>query len=137
MPRRPERFAGPVPPEAAAIPSLFGNLTTFMSGARGCIGWRFALAEYVSLGTENPRSRLTQKRFLQDEVHFVHVDPKFRVRYRSSDYYWVAPSVRFHPIVSVATLMLVTAGSCRLRTSRATIPRSRCRSRSQCIKMVV
>ncbi|KAG9034812.1 hypothetical protein FRB95_012505 [Tulasnella sp. JGI-2019a] len=41
---KPERYAK-LPEEVANIPSAFGNVTTFISGPRMCIGWRFAVAE--------------------------------------------------------------------------------------------
>lgn len=41
---RPERWESP-PADANAVPSVYANLMTFLSGPRACIGWRMALAE--------------------------------------------------------------------------------------------
>jgi cytochrome P450 len=40
----PDRFdVGGIP--AQSVPGVYGNLLTFLGGARNCIGYRFALAE--------------------------------------------------------------------------------------------
>lgn len=36
-----------VPEAATSIPSIFSNVLSFMAGARGCIGYRFAIVESV------------------------------------------------------------------------------------------
>ncbi|KAG8953675.1 hypothetical protein FRC04_001879 [Tulasnella sp. 424] len=41
---RPERWESP-PADANAVPSVYANLMTFLSGPRACIGWRMAIAE--------------------------------------------------------------------------------------------
>jgi hypothetical protein len=45
---RPERWEC-VPEAVKAMPSVFGNLLTFITGAHACIGYRFSLIECVSL----------------------------------------------------------------------------------------
>ena len=42
----PDRWAK-VPEAANSVPGVWGNLLTFLGGARSCIGYRFALVEYV------------------------------------------------------------------------------------------
>jgi hypothetical protein len=42
--RRPERWEA-IPEAVKAIPGVFGNLMTFITGAHACIGYRFAVAE--------------------------------------------------------------------------------------------
>ncbi|KAL5498061.1 hypothetical protein ACEPAH_2992 [Sanghuangporus vaninii] len=44
----PDRWANP-PPAVQEIPGVWGNLMTFLSGARSCIGYRFALYEMKAL----------------------------------------------------------------------------------------
>lgn len=41
-----------LPETAKHMPGVWGNLLTFLGGARSCIGYRFALVEYVILRTE-------------------------------------------------------------------------------------
>lgn len=41
---RPERWEA-IPEAIKAMPSVFGNLLTFISGAHACIGYRFAVIE--------------------------------------------------------------------------------------------
>ena len=41
---RPERWEA-IPEAVNAIPSVFGNLMTFITGAHACIGYRFAVTE--------------------------------------------------------------------------------------------
>lgn len=36
-------------PTANAVPGVWGNLLTFLGGARNCIGYKFALAEMKSI----------------------------------------------------------------------------------------
>ncbi|EJD50642.1 cytochrome P450 [Auricularia subglabra TFB-10046 SS5] len=45
---RPERWEN-VPSEASSIPGITPNLLTFLGGPRGCIGHRFAVAEFKAL----------------------------------------------------------------------------------------
>jgi len=45
---RPERWDN-VPEAAASIPGVWGNLMTFLGGARACIGYRFSLVEMKAL----------------------------------------------------------------------------------------
>ena len=45
---RPERWET-TPEAAASIPGVWGNMLTFLGGPRSCIGYRFALVEYVHL----------------------------------------------------------------------------------------
>ena len=51
---RPERWADDPPEAARAIPGLFANTLTFLNGNplngnRACIGFKFAMFEYVLL----------------------------------------------------------------------------------------
>ena len=41
---RPERWEA-IPEAVKAIPSVFGNLMTFITGVHACIGYRFAVTE--------------------------------------------------------------------------------------------
>ncbi|KAG8969024.1 hypothetical protein FRB90_010771, partial [Tulasnella sp. 427] len=41
---KPERWESP-PAAANAVPSVYANIMTFLSGPRACIGWRMAVAE--------------------------------------------------------------------------------------------
>lgn len=41
---KPERWESP-PAAANAVPSVYANTMTFLSGPRACIGWRMAVAE--------------------------------------------------------------------------------------------
>jgi cytochrome P450 len=41
---RPERWEC-IPDTVKAMPSVFGNLLTFITGPHACIGYRFALVE--------------------------------------------------------------------------------------------
>ena len=43
----PDRWANP-PTAVQEIPGVWGNLMTFLGGARSCIGYRFALYEFVA-----------------------------------------------------------------------------------------
>ena len=43
----PDRWAH-LPKQAEEIPGVWGHLMSFLGGARACIGYRFALFEYVS-----------------------------------------------------------------------------------------
>jgi hypothetical protein len=43
---RPERWEK-TPEAAGSIPGVWGNMLTFLGGPRACIGYRFALVEYV------------------------------------------------------------------------------------------
>nr|GAT53050.1 predicted protein [Mycena chlorophos] len=45
---RPERWDN-IPDAANAIPSIYGNLFTFLAGPHNCVGFRFALAELKAL----------------------------------------------------------------------------------------
>ncbi|KAF7290984.1 hypothetical protein HMN09_01277100 [Mycena chlorophos] len=45
---RPERWDN-IPDAASAIPSVYGNLFTFLAGPHNCVGFRFALAELKAL----------------------------------------------------------------------------------------
>ncbi|KAF7290990.1 hypothetical protein HMN09_01277800 [Mycena chlorophos] len=45
---RPERWDN-IPDAATAIPSIYGNLFTFLAGPHNCVGFRFALAELKAL----------------------------------------------------------------------------------------
>ncbi|KAG8858416.1 hypothetical protein FRB96_005301 [Tulasnella sp. 330] len=45
---RPERF-DKLPEAVSEVPSLFAHLSTFVTGARGCIGWRMAVLEMQTL----------------------------------------------------------------------------------------
>ena len=42
----PDRWSS-LPEAAKDIPGVWGNLMTFLGGSRSCIGYRFALYEYV------------------------------------------------------------------------------------------
>ena len=42
----PERWEN-LPEVAKNMPGVWGHVMTFIGGARGCIGYRFALIEYV------------------------------------------------------------------------------------------
>lgn len=44
IPRRPERWLD-IPDSAKDVPGVWGNMMTFLGGARSCIGYRFALVE--------------------------------------------------------------------------------------------
>ena len=44
---KPERWLGGIPSKAVAIPSVFAGVATFMAGPHSCIGYRFAILEYV------------------------------------------------------------------------------------------
>ena len=45
---RPERWQ--TPPEAASsIPGVWANMLTFLGGPHSCIGYRFAVIEYVNV----------------------------------------------------------------------------------------
>ncbi|KAK0458900.1 cytochrome P450 [Desarmillaria tabescens] len=47
---KPERWLdGTVPRKGATAVGVYGNLMTFGSGVRSCIGWRFALLEYQTI----------------------------------------------------------------------------------------
>lgn len=41
---RPERWDN-LPAAVSSIPGVWGNLLTFLGGARACIGYRFSLVE--------------------------------------------------------------------------------------------
>jgi cytochrome P450 len=41
----PDRWLGGPPGNSAAIPGVWGETLTFISGPRSCIGYRFALLE--------------------------------------------------------------------------------------------
>ena len=41
---RPERWEA-IPEAVKAIPGVFGNLMTFITGTHACIGYRFAVTE--------------------------------------------------------------------------------------------
>jgi hypothetical protein len=43
---RPERWFN-IPESASSIPGVFSNVMSFLGGARGCIGYRFAVIECV------------------------------------------------------------------------------------------
>ncbi|KAG9029777.1 hypothetical protein FRB95_004929 [Tulasnella sp. JGI-2019a] len=45
---RPDRF-GKLPEAVSDIPSVFSNLSTFISGPKQCIVWRMAVLEYISI----------------------------------------------------------------------------------------
>ena len=44
-----------------AIPGVWGNMLTFLGGPHACIGYRFALVEYVSLSNN----------MLMNDLYFV------------------------------------------------------------------
>lgn len=44
---RPERWEK-VPDSAREVPGVWGDLLTFLGGPRSCIGYKFAIIEYVS-----------------------------------------------------------------------------------------
>ncbi|KAK0480750.1 cytochrome P450, partial [Armillaria novae-zelandiae] len=47
---KPERWLdGAVPRKGAAAVGVYGNLMSFGSGVRSCVGWRFALLEYQTI----------------------------------------------------------------------------------------
>ncbi|KIK52835.1 hypothetical protein GYMLUDRAFT_233155 [Collybiopsis luxurians FD-317 M1] len=46
---KPERWQNGIPEAASAIPGVWGNMMTFLGGARACIGYRFALVEMKAL----------------------------------------------------------------------------------------
>jgi cytochrome P450 len=43
----PDRWLHELPTAASAIPGVWGNVMTFLGGPRFCIGFKFALLEYV------------------------------------------------------------------------------------------
>lgn len=43
---RPERWEK-LPDAVNAVPSVWGNMMTFLGGSRACIGWRFSLIEWI------------------------------------------------------------------------------------------
>jgi cytochrome P450 len=45
--RSPDRHFGEVPEALRAVPGIWGHMLSFISGPRGCIGYRFALIEYA------------------------------------------------------------------------------------------
>ena len=47
MPTSPDRWLSELPGTTAAIPGLWANLLTFLGGQRSCIGFKFAILEYV------------------------------------------------------------------------------------------
>jgi cytochrome P450 len=47
---RPQRWVdGSLPATARAVPGVFGHTLTFLGGAHACIGYKFALYEYVRI----------------------------------------------------------------------------------------
>ncbi|TFY76056.1 hypothetical protein EWM64_g7955 [Hericium alpestre] len=44
---KPERWLAELPEAVHSIPSIYSNLFSFISGAHACIGYRFAVTEYI------------------------------------------------------------------------------------------
>lgn len=71
---RPERWET-TPDAAASIPGIWGHMLTFLGGPRACIGYRFALVEYVhSLSLFSSGILISNTFFIyfQDEGFVVH-----------------------------------------------------------------
>jgi cytochrome P450 len=43
----PDRWLHELPTAASAVPGVWANLMTFLGGPRSCIGFKFAVLEYV------------------------------------------------------------------------------------------
>jgi cytochrome P450 len=43
----PDRWLHDLPSAASAVPGVWANLMTFLGGPRSCIGFKFAILEYV------------------------------------------------------------------------------------------
>lgn len=70
-----------VPEAATSIPSIFSNVLSFMAGARGCIGYRFAIVELVTKSSRHLQYT-DAKRILQDESHSILPHTIVRIRAR-------------------------------------------------------
>ena len=63
-----------VPEAARDIPGIWGNIMTFLGGSRSCIGYRFALYEYVALVRVKFLPVLLIFYLIQNEGFIIHSD---------------------------------------------------------------